>query len=103
MNFDDCIIYSFSNQNGTFDFIRVTSELHDLLEIHGLEEEFAEVYRELNLPGTITLLIKLGLSKTSVIKNMQFFPQCSKEMAFKMMKDLNIELEPENEENILYN
>lgn len=105
MNLDDCTVYSFANRDGSFDFIRVTNELHDLLELHNLEDNFVEAYQERNLPGTIQLLIELGLSKTSVVKNVQLFPNCPRHIAKKMIAELNIAStgEPENDENILYN
>lgn len=106
MNFDDCTFYSFSNHDGSFDFIRLSNDLHKLIKQHGMEELFVETYEEKNLPGTIQLLIELGLSKTSVIKNMQLFPNCPKHIAFEMMKELDLGMDNDNdepEEDILYN
>lgn len=102
---ENYIIYSFDNGNGTFDFVKITQDLHELLCKKNAEEIFIESYTEDRVEGIIELLTRLGVSKSSVITNLQILPELDKELSNKILNrqdSEHIDGFP-HEEDILYN
>ena len=102
------IIYTFNNDDGTYDFVKITKDLHKVLVDKNSEEIFVDAYSEYKFMGAIEILHRIGLSKISVISNVQIFSNLNKETSIRFLKQLdpNIDVHHEfYEQNteILYN
>lgn len=89
---DRDVTYGFDNGNRTLDFVRITAELHDLIESRDLEDDFISSYEEDKMEGTVNFLRVLGLSRTSVLKNLYILPNCPEDIAQKMLESADVEM-----------
>lgn len=108
METPDGMIYTFDNENGTYDFVKISHDLHKLLVKKNSEEIFVDSYAENKFMGAVEILHQIGLSRISVLSNLQIFSNLNKETSIKFLKqiDPNIDIEDrfhEHDTEVLYN
>lgn len=99
------MIYSFENSDGSFDFLKITEELHTLLKKNNNERVFLDAYEDEHLKGIRDFLLVIGLEPESIIENVSCITDIPFEASVKIMKQLQEQLstEPFHDEPQLLN